>query len=67
MVISVKQASLLAMETLTRICNLVAKDNSYILNALADAIFSRDDIEEIAAIYNSEPSDAVVITNSSCQ
>ena len=51
MVISVKQASLLAMETLTRICALAAKDNCYILTPLAGAIFSRDDVEEIAALF----------------
>ena len=67
MVISVKQASLLAMETLVRICSLAAKDNCHILTPLAGAIFSRDDMEEIASIFGVEPNEAAIIINSSCQ
>ena len=67
MVISVKQASLLAMNTFSRICVLSAANNMFILTPLTGAIFSREDREEISAIFNTDPSEAVVILNSSCQ
>ena len=67
MTISLKQASLLAMETLSRVCVISATEQQYIFTPLAGAIFSRDDLEEIATVLHYPPSDAVVVINNSCQ
>ena len=67
MTISVKQASLLAMDTLQKICTISANTHEYIFTPLAEAIFSRDDIEEIAGILKTTPTSAVIIINNSCQ
>ena len=65
--ISVKQASLLAMDTLQRLCTISANSNEYIFTPLAGAIFSRDDIEEIAKVLNTSAANAVIMINNSCQ
>ena len=44
-----------------------AETHEYIFTPLAGAIFSRGDIEEIAAVLRYPPRETVVIINNSCQ
>ena len=67
MSISVKQASLVAMDTLNRITILANTENQTILTPLAGAIFSRDDMKEIAIVLQRNVDEATIIINSSCQ
>lgn len=69
MQVPVKQACLLAMDTLRRVVLLSAEQNPpmYILTPLAGAVFSRNDIDDIAAILNVDNGAAVCMLNDSCQ
>lgn len=69
MQVPVKQACLLAMDTLRRVVMLSAERNPpmYILTPLAGAVFSRNDIAHISAILNVDAGATVCMLNDSCQ
>ncbi|AJG39319.1 nucleocapsid protein [Wuchang Cockroach Virus 1] len=69
LILTVKQASLLAIITLQKINNLLGQTDNpqYMLTPLAGAVFSKDDIPEISAIVKMSQATVVSIVNSSCQ
>lgn len=69
MVLSVRHASLLAIETMNRILDICVSQNppTVILTPLCGAIFSRNDIPQMVSVLNLKVSEVVRMLNSSCQ
>lgn len=65
--ISVKQASLLAVEVMVKVSYACALRGEYLLTPLAGAIFDRDEIPTLAALYETTPAKMVGMINASCQ
>lgn len=66
LVLSVKQASLLAVVTLNRIC-AIGVDYNFLMTPLAGAIFAREDIPVLAEKFGVNNGAMTGIINSSCQ
>lgn len=68
MILTIKQAGLLAMDTFNKLaCLILVPNGIYLLTPLAGAIFSRKDIAELATELKKGPEEALTIVNSSCQ
>lgn len=65
--LSVKQASLVAMEVMIKVSHVCALKGEVLLKPLAGAIFDRDEIEVLASLYQKSLADMVGIVNASCQ
>lgn len=69
MVLSVRHASLLAIETMNKITDICVTQNppTVMLTPLCGAIFSRNDIPQMVTALNLSVSEVVRMLNSSCQ
>lgn len=65
--VSVKQASLLAMEVMVKGAYVCALKGEFLLTPLAGAIYDRDEIPTLAALYETSPAVMVGMVNASCQ